>query len=259
LPVCYVNEVRRVLYWYLPLLASLSAAAVFAYGFVAWIRGDLGTVVNLAPVAINGTAPIGKVVPLIVGDSLARGTGDDTGLGIGGRLVEDLRHRGITCERPVNLAVDGARTNDLLQRLQSHNTLEVAAQSNVIVVSIGGNDLWGGTDWRNAPPKDPEGVMTGVLDRLSQIVAKLRAANPTARIFIIGLYNPFISAPQGAMLSPIVTRWNARLAERFANDINVAVVPSADLFEWHDRLALDRFHPSGDGYALIARRIADTF
>jgi len=251
--------VRRILYWYLPLLASLAAAAVFAYGFAAWLRGDTGTVVNLAPAAVKSKAPAGKVVPLIVGDSLARGTGDDKGLGIGGRLVEELRHRGIPCERATNLAVDGARTNDLLQRLQNHNTLEVAAQSNVIVVSIGGNDLWGGTDWRNAPPRDPDAVMTGVLDRLAQIVAKLREVSPTARIYIIGLYNPFLSAPQGSMLSPLVTRWNARLAERFANDVNVAIVPSADLFTWHDRLSLDRFHPSGEGYALIARRIADSF
>ena len=101
----------------------------------------------------------------------------------------------------------------------------------LIVVSIGGNDLWGGTDWRNAPPRDPDAVMTGVLDRLSQIVAKLREASPTARIFIIGLYNPFISAPQGSMLSPIVTRWNARLAERFAKDILASIPDRPISFE----------------------------
>ncbi len=250
---------RRLLYWYLPLLTSLAAAATFGFGFVSWLRGDTGTVVNLAPVAVKSKAPVEKIAPLIVGDSLARGTGDEKGLGIGGRLVDELRHRGISCDRATNLAVDGARTNDLLQRLQNHNTLEVVAQSNVIIVSIGGNDLWGGTDWRNAPPRDPDAVMEGVLDRLSKIVAKLREANPTARIYIIGLYNPFISAPQGSMLSPLVTRWNAHLGERFANDVNVSIVPSADLFEWHDRLSLDRFHPSGEGYALIARRIAETF
>ena len=81
--------------------------------------------------------------------------------------------------------------------------------------------------------------------------------NGTARIFIIGLYNPFVTAPYGRMLTPLVNRWNASLVERFAADPNVVVVQTSDLFAYHDRLSFDRFHPSNDGYELIARRIAD--
>ena len=250
---------RRILYWYLPALAALIAASIFGYGLVSWLRGDTGTIVDLAPRAITSTTTRSKIVPLIIGDSLARGTGDETGLGIGGRLVDELKKRNLPVQRATNLAVDGARTPDLLQRLQGHNVLEVAAQSNVIVISIGGNDLWGGTDWRNAPPRDPDAVMSGVLDRIAAIVKQLRGANPSARIFIVGLYNPFISTPSGALLTPLVLRWNARMTERFSGDANVVIVPTADLFEYHDRLSTDRFHPSGEGYALIARRIADSF
>ena len=250
---------RRILYWYLPAFAALVAASVFGYGFVSFVKGDTGTIVDIAPRPIQSTAARSKIVPLILGDSLARGTGDETGLGIGGRLVDELKRRNVPVQRATNLAVDGARTPDLLQRLQSHNVLEVAAQSNVIVISIGGNDLWGGTDWRNAPPKDPDATMSRVLDHIGEIVKELRGANPTARIFIVGLYNPFISTPSGALLTPLVLRWNARMTERFSGDANVVVVPTADLFAYHDRLSPDRFHPSGDGYALIARRIADSF
>ena len=250
---------RRILYWYIPLFAALAASAVFGYGFVSWLRGDTGSVVDLAPRAIEQTAPRAKIVPLLVGDSLARGTGDETGAGIGGRLVEELKRRNIATEQATNLAIDGARTADLLQRLQGHNIQQVAAQSNVIVVSIGGNDLWGGTDWRSAPPRDPDAVMAGVLDRIDQIVQLLRRVSPTARIFIIGLYNPFVSTPTGGMLSPLVTRWNAKMAERFSGDASIVIVPTADIFAYHDRLSPDRFHPSGEGYALIARRIADAF
>lgn len=250
---------RRFLYWYLPLLAALVAASIFGYGFVSWLRGDTGTVVDVAPRPVEPQAARSKIVPLILGDSLARGTGDETGLGIGGRLVDLLKQRNVDVQRATNLAVDGARTPDLLQRLQSHNVLEVAAQANVIVISIGGNDLWGGTDWRNAPPRDPDAVMSQVLEHITAIVKQLRGVNPLARIFIIGLYNPFVSTPNGAMLTPFVQRWNARLTERFASDANVVVVPTADLFAYHDRLSPDRFHPSGEGYGLIARRIADSF
>jgi len=101
--------------------------------------------------------------------------------------------------------------------------------------------------------------MKTVLDRIDDSVKTLRRVSPTARIFIVGLYNPFVSTPTGGMLTPLVMRWNARMTERFSGDDNVVVVPTADLFAYHDRLSTDRFHPSGEGYALIARRIADSF
>jgi lysophospholipase L1-like esterase len=88
-------------------------------------------------------------------------------------------------------------------------------------------------------------------------VRAIRAANPTARIFVIGLYNPFSSTPYGKMLTPFVNRWNSLLVERFAGDANVVVVQTSDIFAYRDRLSFDRFHPGQEGYSLIARRIAD--
>ncbi len=243
------------MYWYVPLGAALIAAAVFAKGFYSFAAGDTGTSVTVAvPTRVAAAAArSGPVVPLIVGDSLARGTGDESGLGIGGRLVDELRRRKIDTKNIVNLAINGSRTADLLQQLESHNVQVVIAESNAIIVSIGGNDLWG-DNWRNAPPRDPQAVIGGVIDRIARIVDKVRAINPSARIYIIGLYSPF-----GRVLAPLVNDWNARLSERFAKDSNLVVVETADLFTWRDRLSLDRFHPSAEGYALIARRIADTF
>jgi len=55
-----------------------------------------------------------------------------------------------------------------------------------------------------------------------------------------------------------VNRWNARLAGRFENDPNLTIVQTSDLYSHHDRLSFDRFHPGGEGYRLIARRIADS-
>ncbi len=201
---------------------------------------------------------MGTITPIILGDSLARGTGDETGLGIGGRFVDELRRRHINSKNIINLAINGARTGDLMQQLQSQNVRTLLAESNVIIVSIGGNDLWG-DNWRNAAPRDPETIMDHVLTLIVRAVGAIRAANPRARIFVIGLYNPFLTTPMGKMLTPFVNEWNAKLVERFAKDPNLVVVQTADLFNWHDRLSLDRFHPGDEGYALIARRIADTF
>ena len=242
------------MYWYVPLGAALIAAAVFARGFYSFAKGDIGAPVSVtAPGRVAPAGPSSAIAPIILGDSLARGTGDESGLGIGGRFVDELRRRKIDTKNIVNLAVNGARTADLLQQLESHNVQVVVGEANVVIVSIGGNDLWG-DNFRNAPPRDPEAVIGGVLERIARVVGKIRAVNPRARIYFIGLYSPF-----GRMLAPLVNEWNAKLTEQFAKDPNVVVVQTADLFVWHDRLSMDRFHPGGEGYALIARRIADTF
>jgi lysophospholipase L1-like esterase len=248
---------RRFLLWYLPLAAALGAAIVFGCGFYSFLKGDTGTPVA-APSArqASASAPRATVAPVILGDSLARGTGDETGLGIAGRLAEELKRRKIPATKPVNISVNGSRSADVLKLLESRNVRTVLGQSNLIIVSIGGNDLWG-DNARSGPMPDPQKVMNEVMGRVEAIVKTVREASPHARIFVVGLYNPFIKMRFGGMLSPLVTRWNALLMERFANDPNVVVVQTADLFAYRERLSADQFHPSGEGYELIARRIAD--
>ena len=249
---------RRFLVWYLPITVALVAAIFFAAGFYSFLSGDTGTSVSLQPgPRVVSSAPRKQIAPIILGDSLGRGTGDESGLGIGGRFVDELKARHVDTKNIVNIAVNGARTRDLEQQLTSRNVLTLIAQSNVVIVSIGGNDLWGDNNWRNAPPRDPERVMKDVLDHVEQSVRTIRSTNPFARIFVIGLYNPFITTPFGKMLTPFVNRWNALVVERFASDPNVVVVQTSDIFAYRDRLSFDRFHPNDEGYTLIARRIAD--
>jgi lysophospholipase L1-like esterase len=249
---------RRLTYWFLPLGAAAIAALTFGAGFYSFLRGDTGSPVTVLPSSsAQSSATRGTIAPMVLGDSLARGTGDETGLGIGGRLVAELRRRRVPVKNAVNLAVNGSRALDLQQQLAGHSERLLMAESNVIIVSIGGNDLWGEANVRNAIPRDPEKVANEVLDNVARVVRTVRDANPAARVFVIGLYNPFISTPTGRMLTPLVNRWNASLVERFAADRNVVVVQTSDLFTFRDRLSFDRFHPADEGYELIARRIAD--
>jgi lysophospholipase L1-like esterase len=248
---------RRFLSWQLPVLAAIVATAAFGFGFYEFLSGETGERVNLPSAPIAAANSAGPVAGVILGDSLARGTGDETGLGIGGRLSDELRRRKVPLKTIANVAVNGARTYDLLQSLDSRNMRAVIAQSNVIILSIGGNDLWGDAEARAGRLPDPKSVMAAVLANIDRIVTIIREANPKARIFYVGLYNPFLSNPFGAALSPLVARWNGDIAQHFAADRNFTVVPTADLFAYHDRLSFDHFHPSGEGYALIARRIAD--
>src|SRR5436305_10583402 len=181
------RPMRRALYWFVPMTAAAIAAVLFAAGFVDYLRGDVGEPVTLAPRTTESTPPRGILSPLVLGDSLARGAGDSSGLGIGGRLLDELHHRRIHTRNVANIAINGARTADVLQQLESHNVQEVVAQANVIVLSIGGNDLWTDANWRAGVPRNPERVMTTVLDRVDRIVRTMRDLSPRARIFVIGL------------------------------------------------------------------------
>jgi lysophospholipase L1-like esterase len=247
---------RRLLTWHLPVAAALIAAGVFAWGFSLGLRGGAGhSVGDDSPPAISRPDPTDPLRVVILGDSVARGTGDTSGLGIGGTLDRELRDRKQPFRATVNLGVNGARTTDVLRQLEHANVRAIVADANAIVLSVGGNDLWG--EMRGGPPKgDPEALMDDVADRTESIVADLRAANPNARIFVIGLYNPFPGTPAGPAVSMAVQRWNAELTTRLAGDPAAFVIPIADIFAARDRLALDRFHPGNEGYRLIAERIA---
>ena len=247
---------RRLLFWIIPVVFALAGIAIFGSGFTSFVTGNTGEPVDFAPKNTTRVVLPKRIAPVILGDSLARGMGDETGLGIAGRLDEELKKRNAAAQKTTNLAINGARTADLLRQLQSDNVKRILSESNVVVISIGGNDLWGDNNWQNAPP-DPEAVMNSVLAHVADIVEIVRKQNATSRIFIVGLYNPFRGSPMGNMLSPLVTRWNSRVMERFASDPNFTVIQTADLFSHRDRLSLDRFHPSGEAYGLIARRIAD--
>ncbi len=249
---------RRFFYWQLPMAASLAAIILFGYGFGQFLAVNRGTPVDVpVPSTPAAARKSEQIAALILGDSLARGTGDETGLGIGGRLDQELKRLALPARRTWNLGVNGARSADLLLTLESANVQQLLRESNVVIVSIGGNDLWGGSNWRNAAPPDPDAVMDDVLDRIGKVIERVRAANPGARIFFVGLYNPFVRTPAGPSLTPMVNRWNARLVDKFGGDPDFTLVPTADLFSHHDRLSLDRFHPGGEGYGLIARRIAE--
>ncbi|HEY6141469.1 MAG TPA: GDSL-type esterase/lipase family protein [Thermoanaerobaculia bacterium] len=175
----------------------------------------------------------------IVGDSVAHGAGDESGRGIAGNL--DALLAGAHAVQ--NLGINGARTWDVLRLLQK------PIVADAIVISIGGNDLYGDSLARLATLLAPSLAMERTLNRVAAIVAAIHRANPTARVFLLGLYDPY----QLPFLDEQVAHWDARLIERFARDRAVDVVRIADVVTVS---TLDRFHPSAAGYAAIAGRVA---
>ena len=81
----------------------------------------------------------GRRFLLVLGDSLARGTGDETGKGYAADVLDSLKKSGAA--DMANLAVNGAESGDVERVLESENVGRLAASADWILLSAGGNDL----------------------------------------------------------------------------------------------------------------------
>lgn len=205
---------------------------------------------------------------VVLGDSLAKGTGDDTGSGFARRVVKELgESTGQQVKLLNNLGINGLTTSGLLPKLDESGMVYALKEADVILLSIGGNDLFQGAqalannrDLLNTELDPMELIMSlpEAVDRLQSILLKLREINPEATIVYVGLYNPFGDLDQLLVPGNIaVTQWNNAALELVNVEQNMLLIPTFDLFKLNleQYLANDHFHPNGDGYQQIAERI----
>ncbi|MDF2714928.1 MAG: lipase [Paenibacillus sp.] len=196
---------------------------------------------------------------LALGDSLTTGTGDPEGKGYVGYVSDQLKTKS---KQPVvvdNYGINGQTSGQLAAQLQQSEMKSQVQAASVIVVSIGGNDLFrGGETLGNLDPKNIQDIRDEYLRQLDAIFKQLRNDNAEATIFLIGLYNPFIALKDSAATSKIVRDWNYEAAEVAGRYPQTVVVPTFDLFQLkvQDYLARDLFHPNAAGYRLIGDRVA---
>ena len=261
---------RRLLLWFLPATLGLATAGVFAAGFAAALKGRLGEPVDPSAPPVPAPAPAAAAATgsgafriVALGDSLTRGAGDAAGGGgYPERVAAALRKEGRTVAVE-NLGVDGIETKDLLRKVEEPDVQSRLAGAQVILLSIGGNDLSHSIRGAALPgetPADPTvaALATASLN-LQRILSAVRAANGSSPIRILGLYNPFPETYDRKLAKEMLLKWNVALEEASYGVPGATVVPTADLFdERPDRLSLDRFHPGANGYGEIAGRVLST-
>jgi lysophospholipase L1-like esterase len=181
----------------------------------------------------------------VVGDSVAHGAGDESGRGLAGNLDALLAGRHVV----QNLGIDGARTWNVLRLLRGNAPRATLAACDAVVISIGGNDLYGDPIARLTTLIAPSHAMNRTIARIASIVAAIHRINPVARVYLLGLYDPY----KTPFLDEQVAHWDAKLIERFARNRAVDVVRIADVVSVSP---LDHFHPGAAGYAAIAKRVA---
>jgi lysophospholipase L1-like esterase len=259
---------HRVLYLLMPISGGVVAILLFSAGL--WLAVSKSYGEPLGSGNVSRPTPEVKASErrsqewriVLLGDSVAAGVGDTVEGGLGARLAQLLRERGTPASFR-NLAVGGYETSELLSQLSRPETQRLVREANLILVSIGGNDLSHAVrpDLRSTGLGKSEALaLVGARKNLDHILSQLRALSPDAPIRIVGLYNPYEIAPEGVVdAQEILLRWNVAIQEAALRVPGVIVVPVADLFlARRDYLATDDFHPGPKGYQEIARRAFTT-
>ncbi|WP_349655000.1 GDSL-type esterase/lipase family protein [Paenibacillus sp. G2S3] len=221
--------------------------------------------------AAPATETVKKLKVVALGDSLAKGTGDNSGDGFVKRMVSGLSAKGIEVELLGNMGINGLTTTGLQSKLDEDGVDYALHLANVILLSIGGNDLFkdsnilqnsGALQSESTTDQEltPESLLAALPEaagRLGKILEKINEINPNAQIYYMGLYNPFGDIPD--LLLPgnqAVAKWNNAAMDIINKHSNMTLVPTFDLFNKHlDKyLSTDHFHPNGDGYQRIGER-----
>lgn len=177
---------------------------------------------------------------VVLGDSTAAGVGAAYESGIAVSTAKELgRQRRVTM---TNLAVSGARIRDVRERQLS---AAEALRPDVVLLAVGANDVTHLTRVRS------------MRDDLSEIVRRLRVANPAVQVVLTG--SPDMGSPPRVPwllrgLASGRTKQVNRMFRAEAARLDLVFAPIADttgpLFR-RDRTLFhaDRFHPNERGYA----------
>lgn len=133
-------------------LISIATTVILLVGFVYAVNDIMypkGEALLTSLPEASAVPPVdisGEVKIVALGDSLAKGTGDNSGSGFVKRTVEGLKAEGGKVELLGNLGINGLTTAGLQDKLKEEGVRYVLRQANVILLSIGGNDLFSGSD-----------------------------------------------------------------------------------------------------------------
>lgn len=138
---------RTRLLWPIAGIAALLSTLLFIFGFAYAVREILYPQPDQAefapPAERQPLDPLARnnIQIVALGDSLTKGVGDEAGEGYVGKVKRMLEQ---DAQKPVyvwNYAVNGARTQQLLSYLEAGSSADYVRQANIILLTIGGNDL----------------------------------------------------------------------------------------------------------------------
>ena len=249
--------------WYTLLSISTILTLIFISGFASSIAittaSKKSVEVSSAPAKIVDLDPNYYNI-LVLGDSLAKGTGDEKGKGFGGYFSDSWKSKSSKEVKLTNIAVNGDVSDGLLKIVKTPETLSYIKNSKIIFISIGGNEITKlkTTDVTLAPT-EVKNIQDNYLNNLKEIYKLIRSKNSSCMVIFIGLYNPFgkeITADKINFLND----WNYQSEQFVSTDSNSIFIPTYDLFKYNldNYLTIDNFHPNSEGYQAISNRVVES-
>lgn len=193
----------------------------------------------------------------LIGDSLAKGTGDETAEGILTYLSENLKSKTDKKISVYNGGVDNLRSDELLAQLQTGNFPSPLSSFDLIVISIGGNDILSLQHVEDANKYEAFiEKQDNYLENLRVSLNKIREINPNAFVAVIGLYNPRDDA-FSQLNSMILGVWNRGTQKVVEENNNAVYVPTNDIFKTNldSLISSDSLHPNSAGYKAVTERL----
>lgn len=244
------------------IFASLVLIGGFIYGMYAGFGGQLGyTAAPTANTTGNPTIPFGnrsKTIHFVaLGDSLTHGLGDASGQGYAGDVSAKYRSTGYDVVE-TNLGIDGLTSPGLLHELNQPSVQNAIHTANVILISIGANDLSHAAGLPNINQKKIQSAQTQFNSHLTTILKTIRQLNPSAPTVLIGLYNPYAAFPSVARKTDeVIENWDVAEDSLVSSFPRTVVVQTFDLFHTNQAkyLYIDHYHPNQQGYSRIADRV----
>jgi len=199
-----------------------------------------------------------KVVAL--GDSLTKGSGDETKNGGYIGVLDDTLNAEQQQVEFQNFAISGSRSGQLLNRLEEEEVIYAVADADIVLITIGANDIMQvfKENFTDLTLEKFTSEQIRYEHRLESIFSRLREINGEADIFLIGFYNPFKQYfADIEELEYIVNSWN-QIGKDVTNQFShVHYIPIKDLFDHAEAnyFSDDNFHPNSLGYKVMAERI----
>jgi len=146
--------------------------------------------------------------------------------------------------------------------LEDKKILAVLKNADIIIFTIGGNDLMKVVkrDLFELKKSHFKRELKGYEKRLDELFGMIREVNSDAVIIAAGLYNPFtVLTDEAIEFEDIITNWNEVIEAHVVEDGKSCFVPVKDLFNSNDNMVYhtDFFHPNAKGYEEMTARILE--
>lgn len=264
--------------WYLILIIALAGLVSLSLGFVKAMRvtSSSNTAAVSKSIKTENTAnkPAGtksaapakdpnSIKILIMGDSVAYGTGDEKGKGFSTYLVDCLKPQTTKKLSVDNIGINGLKIDGLREQLQDEKPKSLVAASDIVLISIGGNDLRELRRSRDNTALDQnefKAIEDGYLKNLKETLKTIKKSSPNSYIVFVGLYNPYEKTASSYEDTKYMNTWNYDTQQLVEADAQGIFIPTYDLFKFNLNrfLAPDGLHPNSLGYQAVSNRIAES-